>query len=207
MIYARGCRYPGERHRGLIGAHLDSVLISITYWIQLRSHRHSMRLRFFIFTMWLKSIPFSQEHYVRWWGIIFEFLAQCVALTLMSLICTPSPSVWRSTDLEKQELFAFRNLATAQLSFRMFWKHPPPPSAPRVTLSLHPAVGLLYPFPRDCSQAMLNGDTTSGLYTIYINGDKTQALEVYCDMTSDGGGWIVSTTVVSRAPRQGLGWG
>ncbi|CAH6790473.1 Tnc [Phodopus roborovskii] len=52
-------------------------------------------------------------------------------------------------------------------------------------------IGLLYPFPRDCSQAMLNGDTTSGLYTIYINGDKTQALEVYCDMISDGGGWIV----------------
>ncbi|CAO2587836.1 TNC [Lemmus lemmus] len=52
-------------------------------------------------------------------------------------------------------------------------------------------IGLLYPFPRDCSQAMLNGDTTSGLYTIYINGDKTQALDVYCDMTSDGGGWIV----------------
>ncbi|XP_074251337.1 tenascin isoform X15 [Saimiri boliviensis] len=52
-------------------------------------------------------------------------------------------------------------------------------------------IGLLYPFPRDCSQAMLNGDTTSGLYTIYLNGDKAQALEVFCDMTSDGGGWIV----------------
>ncbi|XP_069868387.1 tenascin isoform X2 [Dipodomys merriami] len=52
-------------------------------------------------------------------------------------------------------------------------------------------IGLLYPFPRDCSQAMLNGDTTSGLYTIYLNGNKSQALEVYCDMTSDGGGWIV----------------
>ncbi|XP_042534689.1 tenascin isoform X2 [Dipodomys spectabilis] len=52
-------------------------------------------------------------------------------------------------------------------------------------------IGLLYPFPRDCSQAMLNGDTTSGLYTIYLNGNKSQSLEVYCDMTSDGGGWIV----------------
>ncbi|KAM5299133.1 tenascin isoform 5-T5 [Ctenodactylus gundi] len=52
-------------------------------------------------------------------------------------------------------------------------------------------IGLLYPFPRDCSQAMLNGDTTSGLYTIYLNNDKAQALEVFCDMTSDGGGWIV----------------
>ncbi|XP_074067843.1 tenascin isoform X3 [Macrotis lagotis] len=52
-------------------------------------------------------------------------------------------------------------------------------------------VGLLYPYPKDCSQTMLNGETASGLYTIYLNGDKTQALNVYCDMTSDGGGWIV----------------
>ncbi|XP_010833433.1 PREDICTED: tenascin [Bison bison bison] len=51
--------------------------------------------------------------------------------------------------------------------------------------------GVLYQFPRDCSQAMLNGDTTSGVYTIYLNNDKTQKQEVFCDMTSDGGGWIV----------------
>ncbi|XP_070651464.1 tenascin isoform X11 [Bos indicus] len=51
--------------------------------------------------------------------------------------------------------------------------------------------GVLYRFPRDCSQAMLNGDTTSGVYTIYLNNDKTQKQEVFCDMTSDGGGWIV----------------
>ncbi|XP_059781445.1 tenascin isoform X7 [Balaenoptera ricei] len=51
--------------------------------------------------------------------------------------------------------------------------------------------GVLYPFPRDCSQTMLNGDTTSGVYTIYLNNDKTQKQEVFCDMTSDGGGWIV----------------
>uniref|UniRef100_A0A6I8NSS3 Tenascin n=1 Tax=Ornithorhynchus anatinus TaxID=9258 RepID=A0A6I8NSS3_ORNAN len=52
-------------------------------------------------------------------------------------------------------------------------------------------IGLLYPYPKDCSQTMLNGETTSGLYTIYLNGDKAQAIEVFCDMTSDGGGWIV----------------
>ncbi|XP_038601847.1 tenascin isoform X2 [Tachyglossus aculeatus] len=51
--------------------------------------------------------------------------------------------------------------------------------------------GLLYPYPKDCSQTMLNGETTSGLYTIYLNGDKAQAIDVFCDMTSDGGGWIV----------------
>ncbi|XP_025134998.3 tenascin isoform X7 [Bubalus bubalis] len=52
-------------------------------------------------------------------------------------------------------------------------------------------IGVLYRFPRDCSQAMLNGDMTSGVYTIYLNNDKTQKQEVFCDMTSDGGGWIV----------------
>lgn len=54
------------------------------------------------------------------------------------------------------------------------------------------AAGLLYPYPKDCSQALLNGETTSGLYTIYLNGDKAQPLQVFCDMGEDGGGWIVS---------------
>uniref|UniRef100_A0A8D2Q806 Tenascin C n=1 Tax=Varanus komodoensis TaxID=61221 RepID=A0A8D2Q806_VARKO len=53
------------------------------------------------------------------------------------------------------------------------------------------AAGLLYPHPRDCSQALLNGETVSGLYTIYLNGDQSQPVQVYCDMSSDGGGWIV----------------
>nr|KAF6434667.1 tenascin C [Molossus molossus] len=65
------------------------------------------------------------------------------------------------------------------------------PLRSKVVQTIFTTIGLLYPFPRDCSQAMLNGDTTSGLYTIYLNGDKAQALEVFCDMTSDGGGWIV----------------
>ncbi|XP_061867284.1 tenascin isoform X2 [Colius striatus] len=51
--------------------------------------------------------------------------------------------------------------------------------------------GLLYPYPKDCSQALLNGETSSGLYTVYLNGDKTQPLQVFCDMHEDGGGWIV----------------
>ncbi|KAM6237736.1 tenascin isoform 3-T4 [Spheniscus humboldti] len=51
--------------------------------------------------------------------------------------------------------------------------------------------GLLYPYPKDCSQALLNGETTSGVYTVYLNGDKAQPLQVFCDMGEDGGGWIV----------------
>ncbi|XP_070812025.1 tenascin [Pituophis catenifer annectens] len=51
--------------------------------------------------------------------------------------------------------------------------------------------GLLYPYPKDCSQALLNGEIASGLYTIYLYGNQSQPVEVYCDMNSDGGGWIV----------------
>uniref|UniRef100_A0A665UZH7 Tenascin C n=1 Tax=Echeneis naucrates TaxID=173247 RepID=A0A665UZH7_ECHNA len=51
--------------------------------------------------------------------------------------------------------------------------------------------GVLYKYPRDCSQALLNGDTSSGLYTVYLGGDESQPLQVYCDMSTDGGGWIV----------------
>ncbi|KAM5328680.1 tenascin isoform 3-T3 [Glossophaga mutica] len=65
------------------------------------------------------------------------------------------------------------------------------PLRSKLVQTVFTTIGLLYPFPRDCSQAMLNGDTTSGLYTIYLNSNKTQPLEVFCDMTSDGGGWIV----------------
>uniref|UniRef100_A0A671R2C4 Zmp:0000000846 n=1 Tax=Sinocyclocheilus anshuiensis TaxID=1608454 RepID=A0A671R2C4_9TELE len=52
-------------------------------------------------------------------------------------------------------------------------------------------VGMRYRNGKDCSEALLNGETSSGPYTIYISGDEKQPVRVYCDMSTDGGGWMV----------------
>ncbi|XP_026043234.1 tenascin-like isoform X2 [Astatotilapia calliptera] len=65
------------------------------------------------------------------------------------------------------------------------------PKRSRVITTIFTTTGVLYRHPRDCSQALLNGDTSSGMHTIYLGGDENQPLQVYCDMSTDGGGWIV----------------
>ncbi|KAM8760587.1 tenascin isoform 1-T3 [Acanthopagrus schlegelii] len=65
------------------------------------------------------------------------------------------------------------------------------PKRSRVITTIFTTTGVLYRHPRDCSQALLNGDTSSGLYTIYLGGDESQPVQVYCDMNTDGGGWII----------------
>ncbi|XP_066293509.1 microfibril-associated glycoprotein 4-like [Branchiostoma lanceolatum] len=44
---------------------------------------------------------------------------------------------------------------------------------------------------RDCMELLATGHDTSGVYTIYPDGDGKSAVHVYCDMDTDGGGWTM----------------
>ncbi|XP_023816276.1 tenascin isoform X6 [Oryzias latipes] len=65
------------------------------------------------------------------------------------------------------------------------------PQRSRSVTAVFSTFGQLYRRPRDCAQILLNGETTSGLYTIYIGGEESLPIQVYCDMSTDGGGWMV----------------
>nr|XP_012620508.1 tenascin-R isoform X2 [Microcebus murinus] len=60
-----------------------------------------------------------------------------------------------------------------------------------VTATTFATGGRVFSHPQDCAQHLMNGDTLSGVYTIFLNGELSQKLQVYCDMATDGGGWIV----------------
>ncbi|XP_034090480.1 tenascin-N isoform X2 [Gymnodraco acuticeps] len=61
----------------------------------------------------------------------------------------------------------------------------------KVVETFFKTVGLVNPFPVDCTQVMKNGNKKSGIYTLYLNNDRSKPFEGFCDMETDGGGWLV----------------
>ncbi|NXI29376.1 TENA protein, partial [Sterrhoptilus dennistouni] len=95
------------------------------------------------------------------------------------LVLNPEPTSYSLTDLSPSTQYTVK-LQALSGALRS-----------KTIQTIFTTTGLLYPYPKDCSQALLNGEATSGLYTIYLNGDKAHPLQVFCDMGEDGGGWIV----------------
>ncbi|XP_074786702.1 tenascin-X-like [Athene noctua] len=63
-----------------------------------------------------------------------------------------------------------------------------PPTPLEVTFDTPP---LPHPHPRDCAEEQLNGPGPSRETLIFLGGNPGRPLRVFCDMETDGGGWLV----------------
>uniref|UniRef100_A0A8C7J6F6 Tenascin N n=1 Tax=Oncorhynchus kisutch TaxID=8019 RepID=A0A8C7J6F6_ONCKI len=112
-------------------------------------------------------------------GYILTLRAEDGSLKAVEKKLRAGESSFAMSDLEKG-----KNYIVTLLAYRG-------PKRSRVIEITFKTVGLLYPFPMDCTQIKKNGNVASGIYTIYVNSDRTKPMEVYCDMDTDGGGWVV----------------
>ncbi|GCB76495.1 hypothetical protein scyTo_0015499, partial [Scyliorhinus torazame] len=46
------------------------------------------------------------------------------------------------------------------------------------------------PFPKDCGEEHSNGRKDSSVVSLYLDGNKEKPFKAYCDMTTNGGGWM-----------------
>ncbi|XP_031432979.1 tenascin isoform X2 [Clupea harengus] len=99
--------------------------------------------------------------------------------TVREVVLDASETSYSATDLSSSTEYAVRLQAVAGAK------------RSRHVTTVFTTVGILYKYPKDCSQTLLNGESESGLYTIFVGGNENQPMQVYCDMATDGGGWVV----------------
>ncbi|KAM4756047.1 tenascin-X-like isoform 2-T2 [Cyanocitta cristata] len=99
----------------------------------------------------------------------------------------PQQTLWLPPEATSQQLWGLE--PAGHYGVRLWGRGGDPQTAPlEATFDTPP---LPHPHPRDCTEEQLNGPGPSRETLIFLRGDPARPLRVFCDMETDGGGWLV----------------
>ncbi|XP_068855995.1 tenascin-X-like isoform X2 [Aphelocoma coerulescens] len=98
----------------------------------------------------------------------------------------PQQTLWLPPEATSQQLWGLE--PAGHYGVRLWGRGGDPQTAPlEATFDTPP---LPHPHPRDCTEEQLNGPGPSRETLIFLRGDPARPLRVFCDMETDGGGWL-----------------
>ncbi|XP_064256751.1 tenascin-X-like isoform X4 [Passer domesticus] len=99
----------------------------------------------------------------------------------------PQQSLWLPPEATSQQVWGLE--PAGHYGVQLWARGGDPQTAPlEATFDTPP---LPHPHPRDCAEEQLNGPGPSRETLIFLRGDPARPLRVFCDMETDGGGWLV----------------
>ncbi|XP_066063935.1 tenascin-X-like isoform X4 [Chamaea fasciata] len=99
----------------------------------------------------------------------------------------PQQTLWLPPEATSQQLWGLE--PAERYGVRLRGRGADPQTAPLEAIFDTPP--LPHPHPRDCTEEQLNGPGPSRETLIFLRGDPARPLRVFCDMETDGGGWLV----------------